>query len=71
MSKNEKYGNKSTIQQEFDAAMVNFFADSFVPFYVASKDSFRNVIDVANKRLTVKHPTTYSKQAEDLSKNIM
>ena len=66
----EKYDNDSVTQVKFDEAMVDFFADSFVPFYVAGRDSFRNVINVANKRITVKHPTTYSRKSEEVAKNV-
>ena len=47
----DKYENDSVTQTKFDEAMVDFFADSFVPFYVAGKESFRNVIKVSNRRI--------------------
>ena len=67
----DKYDKDSVTQVKFDEAMVEFFADSFVPFYVAGRDSFRNVINIANKRITVKHPTTYSRQTEEAAKKTL
>ena len=38
---------------------------------MAVKESFRNMIKVANRRITVKHPTTYSRHTEEKAKTTL
>ena len=66
-----KYSATSDKQKEFDQAMVDFLADTFVPFNVVGQDSFKKLFDIANKRLTVKNPTTYSRMITDTAENTL
>ena len=67
----QKYANDSNVQRDFDTAIVDFLCDSFTPFYATGRQSFRKLFDIANPRITVKHPTTYSRLANDMSKQIL
>ena len=66
-----KYSTTSDKQKLFDHAMVDFLADTFVPFNVTAQESFKKLFDIADKKLTVKHPTTYSRMITDTSNNIL
>ena len=66
-----KYPSTSEKQKQFDQAVVNFLADTFVPFNVTGQDSFRKLFDIADRKLTVKHATTYSRMTNDASKDIL
>lgn len=66
-----KYTSNSDKQKQFDQAVVDFLSDTFVPFNVVGQDSFKKLFDIADKKLTIKHPTTYSRMVTDTSKNIL
>ena len=66
-----KYTANSDKQKQFDRAVVDFLSDTFVPFNVVGQDSFKKLFDIADKKLTIKHPTTYSRMVTDTSKNIL
>ena len=42
-------------------AIVDFLADSGVAFRVVGLESFQKLMNIANKRIKLKHPTTYSR----------
>ena len=69
--RSEKYPNTSEKQKKFDHAIVDFLADTFIPFNVTGQDSFKKLFDIADKRLAVKDRTTYSRMVDDSSKNIL
>jgi hypothetical protein len=58
-------------QKKFDDKMVEFFADTFTPFNVVGKESFKNVIKVACGGIKVKNPRTYSRMVEAKAKNVL
>ena len=66
--------NEKVLNDKFEDAMVDFLAESGVAFKVVELDSFKNLINVANKRVKVKHRTTYSKlikvKAEEIKKEL-
>ena len=66
-----KYPSTSEKQKQFDKAVVNFLADTFVPFNVTVQDSFRKLFDIADRKLTVKHANTYSRMVNDASKDVL
>ena len=66
-----KYSASSDKQKYFDEAMVDFLADTFVPFNVTGQDSFRKLFDIADRKLIVKHPTTYSRMVTDTAKTTL
>ena len=70
-NRSEKYPNTSEKQEKFDHAVVNFLADTFIPFNVTGQDSFKKLFEIADKKLTIKHPTTYSRMINEASKNIL
>ena len=69
--RSEKYPNTSEKQKKFDHAIVDFLADTFIPFNVTGQDSFKKLFNIADKRLAVKDRTTYSRMVDDSSKNIL
>ena len=62
--------NDAALSKAFDDAMVDFLADSGVAFRVAGLPSFKNLINVANKRVKVKHPMTYNRMVTVKARNI-
>ena len=66
-----KYSASSEKQKQFDQAMVAFLADTFVSFNVTGQDTFKKLFDIADKKLTVKHPTTYSRMVMDTAKTTL
>ena len=63
------------LNEVIDDAIVDFLADSGVAFKVVGLDSFKNLMKVANRRIKLKHRTTYSKlvkvKAEQIRKEIL
>ena len=56
--------NEKVLNEAVDEAIVDFLADSGVAFRVVGLDSFKNLMNIANKRVKVKHPTTYSNKVK-------
>ena len=56
-------------------AIVDFLADSGVAFRVVGLDSFHKLMRIANRRIKLKHPVTYSRlvkvKAEEIRKDIL
>ena len=56
-------------------AIVDFLADSGVAFRVVSLPSFHNLMKIANRRIKLKHPTTYSRlvktKAEEVQQDVL
>ena len=50
--------------------MVEFFAETFTPFCVASQPKFRKLFDISNKRITVKDRTTYARLVESKAQSV-
>jgi hypothetical protein len=63
------------LNEAIDDAIVDFLADSGVAFQVVGLESFKNLMKVANRRIKLKHRTTYSKlvkvKGEQIRKEIM
>ena len=58
-------------QKNFDEALVSFVAESGVSFNSLGTDSFKKVINVADRKLIVKHPATVSKHTGKLANNVL
>ena len=58
-------------QKNFDESLVYLVAETGVAFNVLGTPAFKNVIQVANRRLKVKTPRTYSRKVEGVSRNVM
>ena len=54
----------------FDDATVRFVAETGVSFHALGSESFKDVINVADRKLTVKHPTTISRKSGEYSQNV-
>ena len=56
-------------------AIIDFLADSGVAFRVVGLASFEKLMKIANKRIKLKHPVTYSRmikvKAEEIKKDIL
>ena len=63
------------LNDAIDDAIVDFLADSGVAFKVVGLESFKNLMKLANRRIKLKHRTTYSKlvkvKAEEIRKEIL
>ena len=44
--RNVKYNKDSKIQNKFDDAMLEFFAMTFSPFYLANSEYFKHLFDI-------------------------
>ena len=49
------------LNEAIDDAIVDFLADSGVAFKVVGLESFKSLMSLANRRIKLKHRTTYSK----------
>ena len=45
-------------------AIIDFLADAGVAFNVVGLDSFKKLMEIANRRIKLKHPATYSKMVK-------
>ena len=45
-------------------AIIDFLADAGVAFNVVGLDSFKRLMEIANRRIKLKHPNTYSKMVK-------
>ena len=59
--------NEEAVSKAFDDAMVDFLAEAGVAFRVAGLPSFKKMINIANKRIKVKHPMTYNRMVKTKS----
>ena len=59
-----------SLSKALDEAIVEFLADSGVAFRVAGLKSFEKVLKVANKRVKLKDPRTYSRMIKLKAKEI-
>ena len=59
------------VQKKFDDALIEFAAQAKVPFNVFGTDSFKKLINVANKGIVVKHRTTYSRMISLKAKKVL
>ena len=57
--------------KDFDNAFANSFAGTFSSFNIAQIPEFLKLIEVANARITVKHPSTYSRHMEEKSEHVL
>ena len=62
--------NESAFNEAVDDAIVDFLADSGVPFRVVGLDSFKNLLTVVNRRVKLKHQQTYSRKIKTKGENI-
>ena len=58
-------------QKEFDDSLVYLVAEAGVSFNVIGTPAFKNMIQIANRKLKVKTPKTISKHVEGASRNVM
>ena len=67
--------SQEVLSRKVDDAVVDFLADSGVPFRVVGLDSFKNLMNVANRRVQLKHPKTYSRlvkvKAEQIKRDLL
>ena len=59
-----------SLNKALDEALVELFADSGIAFRVAGLKSFEKVLKVANKRIKLKDPRTYSRMTKLKAKEI-
>ena len=56
-------------------AIVDFLADSGVAFKIVGLESFHNLMRIANRRIKLKHPVTYSRlvrvKADEIRKDLL
>ena len=54
---------------------MEFFAGTFASFNIVSVEEFERLFDIANSRLTLKDPVTYSRKmaqkSDDILKNVL
>ena len=66
--------NDDTLDKAITEAIIDFLSDSGVAFRVIGLESFHKLMKVANKRIKLKHPVTYSRmvkvKAEDILREI-
>ena len=67
--------SQENLNKAIDDAIVDFLADTGVAFNVVGKASFDRLMKIANKRINLKHPTTYSRlmkvKAAEIKQDIM
>ena len=68
-------GNIDELEQQLDDAIVDFLAESGVAFRVVGLKSFQRILKLLNKRVNLKHRTTYSQlvkvKAAEIKKEIL
>lgn len=67
--------NFEALSKQLDDAIVDFLAESGVAFRVVGLESFQRLLKVLNKRVNLKHRTTYSRmvkvKAEEIKQEII
>lgn len=67
--------NVDNLSKQLDDAIVDFLAESGVAFRVVGLESFERLLKLLNKRVNLKHRTTYSKlvkvKAAEIKKEIL
>ena len=63
--------NDPELQKRFNDALVEHIAESHSSFCQFGSQSFINLINVANRKLTVPHPTTLSRMASSKAKTVL
>ena len=67
--------SEDALDKAITDAIVDFLADSGVAFRVVSLPSFHNLMKIANRRIKLKHPTTYSRlvktKAEEVKQDVL
>ena len=58
-------------QIEFDNCLVNFVAETGVSFNVLGSESFKALIEVANRQLVVKSPRTVSRKVDHSASRVL
>ena len=66
-----KFDSTQQHQEALDKAMVNMFARTFSPFHLAEQSGFIDVMRVANPKLKVKAPCTYSRMMDAAGKSVL
>ena len=62
--------NEERLNEAIDEAVVDFLADSGVAFRVVGLPSFKNMLNIANRKIKLKHPQTYSRSVKVKAQNI-
>lgn len=52
------------LNRAIEDAIIDFLADAGVAFNVVGLDSFKKLMEIANRRIKLKHPATYSKMVK-------
>ena len=66
-----KYDDQHPVQREFYSLLLDVIIDGFLSFEFANLPATKTLVNFLNKRVTVKHSTTYSKLAEAKYKAMM
>jgi adenylate kinase len=71
----EPTGIDPKLQNDFDEAVIDFASENKISFNALGSESFKKMIRVANKKIKVKHRTTYSlmttKKARKIKMKVM
>ena len=59
-----------TLSKDVDSAVIDFIAEMGIAFRVIGTNSFRKLMGIANKNITLKDPRTYLRLAESQAKQI-
>ena len=65
LERNSVYGSDHVMQKEFDSLFTDVIVEGFLAFGFSDLPSVHNLIRFLNKRVVVKHSTTYSRQMEE------
>ena len=66
-----KYDFQHPVQREFDSLFLDVIIEGFLSFEFAISPATKTLVNFLNKRIMVKHLTTYSKLAETKYKALM
>ena len=64
-------GNDPELHKKFNNALVDHISESHTSFSKFGSQSFRNLINVANEKLTVPHPTIFSRMVSSNAKTVL
>ena len=66
-----KYPDQHPVQVEFDSKFLDVLIEGFLSFGVSDLSATKDLVKFLNKKITVKHSTTYSRLAQDKYKVMM
>ena len=68
MSKRDPLGKK---QKRYDEKLLELHTSNFMLFEVVNSDEWKSFVEELDRTINLKHSTTYSRQMEDFSKEIL